>query len=96
MGDPHHFDPGRIYYAKRIGWRWEVWWAYQDGSAEPASGATEWRALWGVKFWRRLNAERTASDFWMAFLDGAHLEINRAIDAQRINGWVVGRPSEAA
>ncbi len=42
-----------IYFVKRIGFcNYEVWMQYKDGSADPASGATEWKALWGVRVYR--------------------------------------------
>ncbi|NUU41400.1 hypothetical protein [Tardiphaga robiniae] len=62
-------EPGRYYFAKRVGWHWEVWHRRIDESADPASGATEWRTSY-VKFWRWINAERVASACWSSFNDG--------------------------
>jgi hypothetical protein len=67
----------REYFAKRVGWhRWEVWFR---GEPDPYNGATEWRAVWGVKFWRRLNALRVAQDLQCAYRDG--LWVSGARDA---------------
>lgn len=60
----------RRYYPKRVGWRWEIWWKWEDGRADKHSGATEWRALWGVKFWRFFTALRVAGDMNCAYSDG--------------------------
>lgn len=68
---------GRIYYAKHIGLRWQVWYAYQDGEADPSSGATEWLAC-PSKFWRWINAERVAQETWRAFNGGVWCESGRA------------------
>lgn len=67
---------GRIYYAKRVGWRWQVWFAYQDGSADPSSGAAEWLAS-DVKYWRWITATRVANDMWCAFNAGVWCESGR-------------------
>lgn len=67
---------GRIYFAKRVGLRWQAWYAYQDGAADPHSGATEWLAC-PVKFWRWINAERAAQEMWRAFNDGVWCESGR-------------------
>jgi hypothetical protein len=72
---------GRIYYEKRAGWRWEVWYAYQDGQADPHSGATEWKAS-SVKYWRWINAARAANSMWTAFNDGVWCEGGRSALAQ--------------
>jgi len=68
---------GNNYYPKRIGWRWQVWFAYQDGAADPSSGATEWQAC-SVRYWRRINAERAANSMSVAFNAGVWCEGGRA------------------
>lgn len=68
---------GSIYYAKRVGWRWQVWFAYRDGSADPDSGAAEWQAC-SVRYWRRTSAERAANSMWHAFNAGVWCESGRA------------------
>jgi hypothetical protein len=41
---------------------WEVWWRHGDCRVDAGSSAICWRALWGVRFWRRINAMRCAAD----------------------------------
>jgi len=74
-------EPGRCYYEKRVGWHWEVWFCRSDSSADPASGATEWKAS-AVKYWRWINAARAANDAWCAFNDGVWIANCRHIDAE--------------
>lgn len=59
----------RRYFLKRVLWHWEVWYAYQDGRVDPASGASEWFASTG-RFLRRINAERVRADLWRHYNDG--------------------------
>lgn len=67
---------GRIYYPVRRGLRWKVWFSYQDGSSDPASGASEWQAS-SVRYWRHINALRVANDMWHAFNAGGWCESGR-------------------
>jgi hypothetical protein len=76
-----YIEPGRCYYEKRVRWHWEVWFCRSDSSADPASGATEWRAT-SVRFWRWINAARTANDMWHAFNDGVWVADVRHADAE--------------
>lgn len=48
----------------RVGmfWQWEVWWRHGDCRIDAYTNAICWRALWGVRFWRRINALRCAAD----------------------------------
>lgn len=96
MTDPHthvsagstserRIEPGRCYYEKRVGWHWEVWFCRSDSSADPASGATEWKAS-AVKYWRWINAARAANDAWCAFNDGVWIANCRHIDAENAQG----------
>src|SRR5687768_16147375 len=75
---------GRIYYAKRVGWRWQVWFAYQNRVPDPASGVSEWLACY-VKYWRWISAERAASSMQKSFNDGAWFEElgRRALERER-------------
>ncbi len=66
---------GRIYFEVRSGWRWEVWFSYQDGSADP-NGATRWKAT-TVRYWRWINAARGANSLWHAFNAGVWCESGR-------------------
>lgn len=61
-----------VYFAYRPPgkWRWEVWWNYEDGHADEHSGAHQWRAAWGFRFWRWLNAARLAQDLQLAHDEG--------------------------
>lgn len=68
---------GMHFYAKRAGWRWQVWKAYQDGKAD-ANGATEWLAC-SVRYWRWLNAERAALAMLTAFNDGVWIAEGRRV-----------------
>lgn len=56
-----------IYFAHKPpgNWRWEVWWNYEDGHIDE-NGACRWRSAWGFRFWRWLNAARTAQDLQIA------------------------------
>lgn len=74
---------GRIYYEKRVGWHWEVWFAYQDESVDPHSRANEWKAS-SVKYWRWINAARSANAMWKAFNDGIWCEGGRAALAESV------------
>jgi hypothetical protein len=56
----------RLYYAKRVGWRWEVWWCHEDRSADPYSGATEWRVGY-QKYLRWVAAARHAQNNQCAY-----------------------------
>lgn len=78
-------EPGRCYYEKRVGWHWEVWFCRSDSSADPASGATEWKAS-AVKYWRWINAARAANDAWCAFNDGIWIANCRHTDAENARG----------
>lgn len=63
------------YYAKREGFlRWGVWYSYADDISDPYSGASEWRAVWGVRFWRWINAARIAQDLQVAHNAGIYAE----------------------
>lgn len=66
----------RRYYPRRIGIFWEVWFENADQSADPANGATRWRALWGVRFLRWINAARAASALSSAYSDGHWIASN--------------------
>jgi hypothetical protein len=66
----------RRYYPRRVGLRWEVWFANADDSPDPANGAVEWRALWGIRVWRRLTALRLASELHAHFHAGLWLGEN--------------------
>jgi len=66
-------NQARVYYPKRVGWRWQVWFAHQDGSTDPASGGREWMAT-STKFWRWRSAARIANEIWCAFNDGAFVQ----------------------
>ena len=72
--------PGRCYYPKRVGWRWEVWFCHSDSSADPASGATEWKAV-TTRFWRWVTAARISNEIWSAFNDGVWIANCRHYDA---------------
>lgn len=61
---------GRIYFTKRAGWRWEVWFRYDDSRDNPRTGAREWRAVHGVRFWSKLTAERVGLALAIAHADG--------------------------
>ncbi|MCV0395416.1 MAG: hypothetical protein K5872_21970 [Rhizobiaceae bacterium] len=78
---------GRIYYPKRVGWRWQVWYCYQDETADPNSGAKEWLAC-RTTFWRWISAARVATDMWCAFNDGVWTDGGRraALEATRPDG----------
>ena len=69
---------GMIYFSRRVGWRWQVWCAHQDGGPDPANGATQWQAS-SVLFWRKLNADRVAIDMWSTFNSGVFVANNRAM-----------------
>jgi hypothetical protein len=75
-----YIEPGRCYYAKRVGWRWQVWFCRSDESADPASGATEWMAT-STRFWRWITAARIANEMWSAFNDGVWIADCRHADA---------------
>jgi hypothetical protein len=59
-----------VFFSKRIGWRWQVWFYIEDQhgliQSDPHNGAQEWMAstLW---FWRRLNCERMVTDLMHAY-----------------------------
>lgn len=72
--------PGRCYYEKRVGWRWQIWFCHSDSSADPASGATEWMAV-STKFWRWKTAARIANEIWSAFNNGVWIANCRHADA---------------
>lgn len=73
----------RVYYPKRVGLlHWQVWFAYHDGSADPASGATEWMAC-SHRFYRWLTAARIANEMWSAFNDGVWVGSGAAMLAAR-------------
>lgn len=76
----YKIEPGRCYYEKRVGLHWEVWYCRDDSSVDLASGAREWRAS-SVKYWRWINAARTASEMWGAFNDGVWIANCRTADA---------------
>jgi len=76
--------PGRCYYPKRIGIHWEVWFCHSDESADPASGATEWKAV-TTRFWRWITAARIANEIWSAFNDGIWVEGGRREQAAQAN-----------
>lgn len=67
--DPDNMNPRSTFFAKRVGLRWEVWSEYEGGTAD-FGGVRERRALWGVRFWRSLNALRVAADMQAAFNEG--------------------------
>jgi hypothetical protein len=73
--------PGRCYYAKRVGWRWQVWFCHSDESPDPHNGATEWMAV-STKFWRWKPAARIANEIWAAFNDGVWVEGQRQIETR--------------
>jgi hypothetical protein len=75
-----YIEPGRCYYAKRVGWRWQVWFCRSDESADPASGAKEWMAT-STRFWRWITAARIANEMWGAFNDGVWIADCRHADA---------------
>jgi len=77
-------EPGRCYYEKRVGWHWEVWFCRSDSSADPASGATEWKAV-STRFWRWKTAARIANEMWTAFNDGVWIANCRHADADLRN-----------
>lgn len=83
MSEPH-IEPGRCYYEKRVGGRWEVWFCHSDSSPDPASGATEWKAS-SNRFWRWITAARIANEMWCAFNDGVWIATCRHIDAENAN-----------
>lgn len=56
-----------IYFPKRVGWHWEVWHRYADNRPDPCNGSAQWRAAWGVSFWRKMTAMRIASDMQQAY-----------------------------
>lgn len=64
----------RVYFARRSGvWPlWEVWWRWEDGACDFDTGYDEWRALWGVRFWLKLNAIRAAADLGEVYLEGLY------------------------
>jgi len=76
------FIPGRCYYEKRVGWRWEIWFCHSDESPDPANGATEWRAS-SARFWRWISAARLASEMWGSFNDGVYIANCRHYSALR-------------
>jgi hypothetical protein len=67
---------GNCYFVKRVGWRWEVWFRFQDGSTDHNSGASEWFAC-TVKYWRRIDALRAANSLSRAFNSGVWCEGGR-------------------
>ena len=73
-------EPGRSYFARRVGWHWEIWFQHSDGSADPANGATEWKAI-TTHFWRWITAARIATEIWTAFNDGIWIASCRQADA---------------
>ncbi len=66
---------GRMYFERRNGFRWEVWFTYRDGTSDP-NGASEWRAT-SVRYWRWISAARAASDLWASFNAGVWCESGR-------------------
>lgn len=60
------------YFVRRVGLRWQVWHEYEDGHPDP-NGAVEWRAVWGLAFWRRVNALRVAAEMQVAHYQGGYL-----------------------
>ncbi len=74
--------PGRYYFPKRVGGLWEVWFQYSDGSADEASGATEWKAV-STRFVRWITAARIANEMGTAFNDGVWVACCRQADAAR-------------
>lgn len=58
------------FYAKRVGWRWEVWFRREDDKPDPSNGATEWRAVLGARFWSQLTATRVAQACQLAHNEG--------------------------
>lgn len=91
MAEPVKFEgylSGRAYFATRVGWRWEVWFEHQDGTADP-NGSRRWIAS-NVKYWRWINAARAANDLWSAFNAGVWCAGGRAA---AFNGAKPGDPS---
>nr|WP_278422961.1 hypothetical protein [Brucella anthropi]DAM62862.1 MAG TPA: hypothetical protein [Caudoviricetes sp.] len=76
--DPSVNRDGWLYFPKRAGRRWEVWYRRLDGEHDPHNGATEWKAS-SLRFWRKLNAERLADDITRHYHNG--LQIARARNA---------------
>ena len=66
---------GRVYFEVRKGLRWEVWFSYQDGAADP-NGSTQWKAT-TVRYWRWISAARAANDLWASFNAGVWCESER-------------------
>ena len=71
----------RKYFAKRIGWHWEVWFRRADCSVDPANGAYEWSALWAVRFWRQRTALWIAQEMQVTFRDG--MFVQRCLDDEK-------------
>lgn len=67
---------GWVYFPKRAGWKWEVWYRRQDGEHDPHNGATEWKAS-SLRFWRELNATRLADDITRHYHNGLHIGDSR-------------------
>lgn len=59
----------RIYFAKKVGWKWEVWFRYHDDWVDPNNGCGQWQATW-ARYWRWLDALEIASDLSQAYGDG--------------------------
>lgn len=76
---------GWVYFPKRAGWRWEVWYRRHDGAHDPHNGATEWKAS-SLRFWRELNAVRLADDITRHYHNGLHIGDSRNAAASK-NEW---------
>lgn len=49
------------YFVKKVGlFNWEIW---MKGPVDPANGATEWKVVWGVRFYRYWSARKVAHHF---------------------------------
>ena len=87
--------PGRCYYVKSGGLHWEVWYCNSDESADPVSGAKEWKAC-STKFWRWVTAARIANEMWKTFNDGVYVQQLREIGHYYDANWDWDAPYEAA
>lgn len=77
-----------VFFVKPIGaFRHEVWFRYEDGSEDSASLTSEWRAVWGIRFWLWINAARICADlqrehdvgWWTCEMSSEHVKLVKRI-----------------
>lgn len=68
LGKPLEIAPAHVFFARRVGLRWQVW--AQTHPADENGARREWAAL-PTLFWREKSASEVALSMWTAFNDGS-------------------------